>query len=351
LGYGLISIGLALSGFGVLSLVYGMLTHAALRSVLFWLSSPHHLKPIIAMTEMKGLVGFGAGLTASRFLNFAALNGDYFIAGRLLGAEALGLYSRAFYIMRVPTTLISSTLHSVLFPAFSQIQNDRPRLLRGYLTAVMITSALTMPVMVTLAIIAPEMIRLFFGEAWTGTVKPLQLLCPVGVLGLYTLSDALLKATGQLRKQMMGHTIFALILLGGVAILAKHGTVGVAYGVLLANAVMYCYMASTSLKVLDGTWQNFIQCQIPAVIIGVSVGAIGVLVRFFALWANLPDLIVMASVVMCCSFTVIAFLFLPFAGMEELRFVVYDYIKTLYHASPNLPFRGLISRHLPIKMP
>ncbi len=82
---------------------------------------------------MKELMHFGIGRTLARLANYGALNGDYLVIGRSLPPGALGLYSRAFQVVRIPSSHIASLISSILFPVYAAIQEDREKIKKGFI--------------------------------------------------------------------------------------------------------------------------------------------------------------------------------------------------------------------------
>jgi PST family polysaccharide transporter len=119
-------------------------------------------------------------LTVSRIGGYVGLNVDYLIAGRLLGAEALGYYSRAYYFLMQPTMIFGSLGDKVLYPAFSSIQDDRERIARAYLASTGLCILVTAVLGSVLVVLAPEVIHLLLGPQWGGAVVPFQ--CLIAVL-------------------------------------------------------------------------------------------------------------------------------------------------------------------------
>lgn len=78
-------------------------------------------------TALKELLIFGGGFTLGKIGNTLALQGDNFVIGRWLGAEALGLYGRAYHLMVTPATLFGTVTDKVLFPAMAKVQGDQGR--------------------------------------------------------------------------------------------------------------------------------------------------------------------------------------------------------------------------------
>ena len=121
-GYALISVSLALLGYGVWALAWASVIQFSLRSALLLWLSPHPKRPSLASQEARQLLTFGFGSSLSTLANYAAINGDYFVVGRWLGATALGLYSRAYQLMTLPMMQFTSVIASVLFPVYSMIR-------------------------------------------------------------------------------------------------------------------------------------------------------------------------------------------------------------------------------------
>ena len=100
-------------------------------------------------------MNFGVGSSLSTLANYAAINGDYFVVGRWLGATALGLYSRAYQLMTLPMMQFTSVIASVLFPVYSMIQDEDARLRRAYLNSVSLSAIVVTPTLATLVVAAP----------------------------------------------------------------------------------------------------------------------------------------------------------------------------------------------------
>jgi lipopolysaccharide exporter len=65
---------------------------------------------------------------------------------------------------------------AVTFPMYSLLQHDQERLQRGYLTSARVQSAFGMAVGVGLAVIAPILVPVLFGDRWSLSIVPLQAL-------------------------------------------------------------------------------------------------------------------------------------------------------------------------------
>jgi len=176
-----VAILLAFKGVGVWTLVIHSILISTITVALFWLWSDWRPRWLFKWNRMKELFGFSFNLLGFRFVNYFNRNLDNLLIGKFLGSSALGYYDRAYQLMLFPLENISGVLSRVLFPAFSAIQDDLPKLRQVYLRATRYISVITFPMMMGLFVVAPEFIRVVFGSRWEPSIFLLQVLCLIGL--------------------------------------------------------------------------------------------------------------------------------------------------------------------------
>lgn len=167
---------LALSGYGVWSLIAGTIVSVTGKSIGLNIAAPYLRWPDFSLRGTGPLIAFGSNVTAARVLWFFYSQADMFIAGKLLGKEALGFYSVAMHLASLPVQKISGVLNQVAFPAFSQIQHDLHVVAAQFLKAARLLSFFAFPVLWGISSIAPELVRLVLGAKWDLAIFPLQVL-------------------------------------------------------------------------------------------------------------------------------------------------------------------------------
>lgn len=273
-GYGVVGVPLAASGFGVWALVAAQLTQTALHTTILLFARPPRLHFTPDRRAFAELMYFGTGFTAAKIANYIALQGDNVVVGRWLGAGALGLYGRAYELMAAPVQLLGEALDRVLFPAMARIQSDRERLASGFRRGVALIALVMLPTSGVLFVLAPELIDVVLGAQWTGVVVPFQILA----LGMflrtsYRISDALVRATGAVYRRAWRQAVYATLVLGGAWFGRHWGIEGVACGVLAALLVNFYLMAQLSLRLLGLTWRGFWKLHRPAAVVALVVGS------------------------------------------------------------------------------
>jgi O-antigen/teichoic acid export membrane protein len=327
-GYALVSVALALLGYGVWALAWASVIQFLLRSVLLLRLSPHPKRPSLASKEARQLLTFGVGSSLSTLANYAAINGDYFVVGRWLGATALGLYSRAYQLMTLPMMQFTSVIASVLFPVYSMIQDEDARLRRAYLNSVSLSTIIVAPALVTLGVAAPEIMIGIFGAEWAGAAAPLAILCAGGSLNAaYSLGDSLARAKGAVYAKSRCHAIYAACVFAGSYIGARWGIVGVAVGVVVATIVMYLLMAQLTNRLVGASWKQYLLCQLPGAILGASVVAVALPITILLRSAQLPSLLILpVTLIAAAVAAVVAGALLPRDWFKAVTFGALDKI-------------------------
>ncbi len=240
---GLVAIVFALRGFGVWAIAWGRIAEALVRAAILILTAGWRPRLAWDRRALGDLIGFGAGLTAKRIVNYAAANVDYFVIGRRLGATDLGYYTRAYSLMTLPLVQLSRVIMQVLFPAFSRIQDDNARIIRAYSQVVTATSLVSFPFLMGLLLVAPAFVEVVYGAKWMPTVLPLQIMCLAGMMkSVSTFVGAIVDAKGKVVAEVRRQLIYLGILVVGTLAGSYYGTVGVAVAVVVAAFVMLVMM-------------------------------------------------------------------------------------------------------------
>ncbi len=105
----------------VFLVVSDLLTSALLLRVQ---RTPVRLKPDHA--AIRDLWQFAGGQLGDAAVNYWSRNADNVLVGKVLGSEALGIYSRCYVILLFPVQQVAQVVNRVMFPAMSTVQDDRP---------------------------------------------------------------------------------------------------------------------------------------------------------------------------------------------------------------------------------
>lgn len=234
-----IGIGLALMGYGVWSLVWQFLSNVLGLTLLFWFLGGWRPRLIFDIAKLKELLSFCLNLLGNNLVYFAR-SLDTFLVGKFIGPLLLGYYSMAQRTVNFPSENISGIVFRVLFPAFSKIQDDKELSRASYLKVVEYIAFFTVPMMVGLYMIAPEMIRIAFGLKWEPSVILLQILCITGVVkSIGSTVGMIYLGHGRPDIAFRLEILYTSLMCISVAIGLMWGVVGVAVGYTAAIVVIW----------------------------------------------------------------------------------------------------------------
>jgi PST family polysaccharide transporter len=275
IGYGVVGIALAISGWGVWALVWGNLAQAAVNTLLLLLGRPPLFSLWPDRRSLSELTYFSGGFTIGRIANYLATQGDNLVTGRWLGAAALGIYGRAYQLMAVPSMLFGDVLDNVLFPSLARLQGQPARLGTAYVRGISLIALAMLPASAILVVLSPEFIRVVLGPRWDAVVAPFQILASCMLFRTsYKMSDSLSRATGSVYRRAWRQVVYATLVIVGAWIGHFWGVTGVAAAVSLALVVNFVSMAQLSLSVCGLTWGRFLRAHGPAFALAVICGLV-----------------------------------------------------------------------------
>jgi PST family polysaccharide transporter len=237
-----VGITLALTGFGVWSLVVLVVLTAALTSAALWLTSSWRPALRFDLGDLSGLTHFGVNLVGFNLVNFWSRNVDTLLIGRVVGAFDLGVYSRAYNLMHLSLTQIATATSTVMFPALSEIQADHEAIRRVYLRAIRSISLLTFPIMLGLVVTARPFILSVYGPKWEPVIPVLQLFCLSGVMeSIGATAGWLFTSQGRTDLMFKWGMYIAVVRTVSAAIGLQWGMMGVAVAYTVSSYVFLWY--------------------------------------------------------------------------------------------------------------
>jgi len=257
-------ISFALSGQGVWSLVAANLTGAATEVVAFAVQSRWRPKWRFDFAQIRAIFGFSANLSGFQVLNYFARNADNMLLGRYVGASALGFYQYAYTLMLYPLDNVSATLGRVLFPAFSQVQDDNERFRSAYTRVCSVIAAITFPMTLGMMAVAGPLIDGLLGPKWHPAARLLTILAPVGLVqSIVTTGGHIYMAKGRTDWMIRWGIFSAPLLVASFIVGLPWGTEGVA----ISYAAFFFALAPAALaipfKLIDLSLWQFVKRLLP----------------------------------------------------------------------------------------
>jgi len=235
---GTVAVWMALDGAGVEALVAQVLVRELVAAIALWAARPLRPRLRCSRRHLADLLVIGRPATASAALSLVNRRADDLLIGAVLGTTALGYYGTAYGFIRQLTQVLNGVAASVALPVFSRLQRDPVRLLRSLREAMALTSAIAVPMFLGAAAVAPELVRVVFGERWAPSIPVLQVLALVGVLQAVTFyTGPLLTSLGRADLALRIRLLNAVLRVIGFVIAVRIGLVAVAAAYLVGGVL------------------------------------------------------------------------------------------------------------------
>jgi O-antigen/teichoic acid export membrane protein len=292
---------MAVLGYRYWSLVGMAMASSVAGAAAVWLAVRWVPGPPRRGCGVRSMLRFGGLATCNSFVVFLAWNAEKILLGRFWGADALGLYGRAYQLVTQPVQQFETSLGSIAFPALSRIQHDAERLAKSFLSAYNLHISLTIPITVICAVFAEEIVGIILGNKWMAAAPIFRVLAPVAVVfAVANPLSWLVSSTGRMGRALsISATMTPLVILGIVLGLGS-GPQGVAIGYSSAMALILIPIAAWSKLGTAVTWADLWRATKPPLFSGLLAGATGVLAKI-ALSGRLsliPQLFIGAAVVL-----------------------------------------------------
>jgi O-antigen/teichoic acid export membrane protein len=131
-----VSLGMALGGYGVWTLVAAPISMFWCRALLLTITTGFRVLPSFDFTGAGDMFRFGLALLGAQAFFIIQSQSDIFIAGRNFDTHDLGLYAEALFLTQLFAVKFVPPLNEVAFPAYARLQGDRAALTSGFLKAV-----------------------------------------------------------------------------------------------------------------------------------------------------------------------------------------------------------------------
>jgi PST family polysaccharide transporter len=171
---GLVSILLALLGWGAWSLIWGQVAGQAIAVIAYW--GAYDWRPTFQFgrSQARALLTYGLSIVSVNGLGMLTANIDYLFVGRFLGAAALGVYSLAFRIPELLILQFCNIVSRVIFPVFAKIRHDPNALRQGFIVSTRYIMLVTVPLGLGLALVAEPFILVVFGDKWVDAIPVMR---------------------------------------------------------------------------------------------------------------------------------------------------------------------------------
>lgn len=304
---GIVGIWMAVAGYGVWALVAQQLSKELVYSILLWgivkwIPSWHWSKHSFSY-----LWGFGWKMSTSAVIDRVAAQIGSFVIGKCYSPASLGQYSRGEQFASLFSSGLTSVVQQVSYPALSEIQDDKTRLMAAYRKVIKTTMFVTAIGMFALGAVAEPLLFCLIGPQWHDAAMYLPLICiEMSLYPLHAINLNMLQVQGRsdlfLVLEVIKKVLLIPILLVGIFV----GIVPMLIVGIFAGILCFFLNAHWSGKLIGYSALMQVKDVAPSYGIAALVAVSVYFLKFLPLsfWIVLPIQIIVGLSVFFCANTV-----------------------------------------------
>jgi O-antigen/teichoic acid export membrane protein len=224
---------LAVQGFGVWALVGQTLISPAIVCVLSWRSVNWRPRLLFSRRDFATMARFGSQVLGVEFVAMTRAWAEAAIVSGTLGMAGLGYLNIAQRIVQITQDLTGGAVVPVSTVAFAKVRESGERLRAAYVRALRVTYAAMSPPLTLLAISAPLVVPIVFGDGWSPSYQVAQVLALAATLTVgAALDHGLFYGLGKPGQWFWFALITDAVTVGVTALTAQYGLVAIALGFL-----------------------------------------------------------------------------------------------------------------------
>jgi O-antigen/teichoic acid export membrane protein len=274
-----LGVALVLLGFSYWGLVAAAVATPSLNTVFCWIATRWIPGKPQSNIQIASMLRFGGILTLNGLVIYFAYNFDKFLLGRYWGADALGIYGRAYQLINIPTQALNGAIGVVAISALSRLQNEPTRLKSYFLKSYTLTISLTIPITIFAALFATDVVHVVLGPRWDDAVAPFRYLAPtILVFGILNPTYWFMVSSGGHVRSLYLACAIAFIVVVAYAFGLPYGPSGVALAFSIAMSlwciphVFWCLhkTAISPRHLFSGMWRPLVAvllASIPTLIV------------------------------------------------------------------------------------
>jgi len=235
---------LALNGFGLWSLIAQQWLYALIGLIVGFACTGWLPGLRFRVDHMRSMWAFSSMTVLEAMSAFCARRLDLLILAWYWSAREIGFYFLANRLLFSAGMLTYYSVSHLALPFLSRLQHDPIEFRLAVYRTMQLVSLICLPTFAGLALVAPVLIPLLFGNEWISSIQPFQVLAALSPFYAMTLTyGQILIAAGQARDAMILSGITMVLFLAAVALAAPYGiTHAAAAGGLASILVLPIYI-------------------------------------------------------------------------------------------------------------
>ena len=271
---GIIGITMAYKGFGVYALVAQAISNQLFTTIIMAFTVRWRPDFVFSGERFKPLFGYGWKIFGTSFIITLFVNARKLVIGKFFQPATLAFYEKGDQIPSLVMSNIFTSIQAILFPVFSEDQDDRPRIKSMMKRSTKMSCLVIYPLLMGLIVVAEPLVSLLLTDKWLPAVPFIRILCISYFFMPITLSNwEAIKAMGYsditLKLEILKKVIDVIILVVSVF----YGVYAIAWGAVLYNFICLFINLWPNKKLLDYSIREQISAAVPSLLISLVMGA------------------------------------------------------------------------------
>jgi O-antigen/teichoic acid export membrane protein len=325
---GTVAIIMALTGFGVWSLVWRSIIGSMVQAIMLWHYNRWFPSLTFSSKSFRSLFSFGSKLLVSGLIDTIYRNIYLLIIGKFFSAAELGYYTRADQFSRLASQNLTGTVQRVSYPVLSLVQDENEKLKAGYKKLILAIMFITFVIMLGMAAVARPMILTLIGEKWLPSVEYLQLLCLGAMLfPLHALNLNILNVKGRsdlfLKLEVIKKVLAVPVILAGVFM----GIRAMLVGMIILSFIAYFINSYYSGRLVSYPVREQIADILPSFLLALAVSTVVFSLTFIQ--GIHPAVLLLVQLTLLLILTVTLGKALRLEGYIEIRAIIVEKVPKL----------------------
>ncbi len=312
-----VSVAMAISDFGVWALVTGYLSFEAVISIAVFFICRIGVFPLKPFGALRPFIFFGIAIVISRITDYIVFNMPFFLIGKWIGKEGLGLFSVARDLAVFPQAAINAILANVILSAFSRIQNDDEKTASGFSSLLIFGSVLTLPLLLIMGIMPKQLLQVICilknESVWIEATPFLRWLSLMGITYVFTtFPNSVWLARGKVIESIAVSAAGACVIVFAVATGKRWGLDGICIALFLQEIAVFFPYVFVNYLLTNIPVALFLSSLVPSVVAGAGMAAVLFLTQLL-IPKDLPGRHLVVLITGCfagiTAYTIILFLF------------------------------------------
>lgn len=256
----------------ILKNAYAIIISQILLTITQLLLSYVFFKPKFALglnqSSIKIIFKYGKWYFSSSLLFFGYTQFDKIIVGKIFSTQQLGLYQLANSLIATPLNEISKSFSRVLFPSYSNMQENKIKLKKSFSVMVYSLSFVNIFVCLFIFLTANFFVNILLGEKWLESIELIKYLSiAYAVNGVMNAGKGIFSGTGNPKIMTYISLIKTSVLFVFYFLLFESfGIIGFPISLIIANMISLFFWIYFVSKILKMTYKDWLFVLFPLIL-------------------------------------------------------------------------------------